>query len=153
MSGGLTLTECWHYFAGKQIDALIRIHIAENDCKERNPFGHALAQPVDYLRRSTFDTCSPERQPLSDLPLFLNFILISADAHQKLLGDINLVNISSHRLAVMFENIELVFEVAVPRRAIPTICVLGNYPQHHLLTAAADRNRRMRFLEGFGIAI
>ena len=43
MSGALILTECRHYFARKQINALIRIHVAENDCEELYPFAHALA--------------------------------------------------------------------------------------------------------------
>src|SRR5215472_14256035 len=54
---------------------------------------------------------------------------------------------------MLFEYIEFVLEIPVPGRAVPAVCMFGDYPQHQFLTAAADCDGRMRLLDWFGTAI
>src|SRR6516225_8725885 len=99
------LNKCWHHLAREQINTLIRIHVTEDDGKERYALVHAPAHLLDDLRRGAFDPGGPERQALGKLPFFLDFGVTRADTDQELLRDINLIDIAAGRLAVLFEHV------------------------------------------------
>src|SRR6516225_2650900 len=144
--------KCWHHLAREQIDALIRIHVAEDDREEGYSPADALVQVLDKLSRGAFDPSTPEGKALRHLPLLVDLGLIRADTDQQLLRDVNLIQIAAHGLAVLLKHVKLVLEIAVTSGAVPAVCVFGDYPHHELFAAAADRDRRMRLLDRFGTA-